>query len=183
MLESRGSAGREAKVPQETLPPVYPHKVSGKGIDLDGFERSMKWRLHLIWVRHPWLVSIVVLLVVGGLVGLAIVRVAEPSVLRIAVGPAGSPDVQFVETLAAKFRTDRAGFRLVPVVQNEPVGLKDIHGRPAFDLAVARGNMRLSQDWPVVAILRHNVVALIVPAAGAHSPIKDARGRPQKRAK
>ncbi len=62
---------------------------------------------------------------------------------------------------------DKVPFKLEPVVMPGPVTVDDIRGKPQFDLAVVRGNMKLSNDWPVVAILRDDVVALMVPPASA----------------
>ena len=55
------------------------------------------------------------------------------------------------------------------------VALADIHGKAPFDLAVVRGNLDLSTDWPVVAILRENVVVLIVPTPDAYAPKRGRR--------
>ena len=55
------------------------------------------------------------------------------------------------------------------------MALADIHGKAPFDLAVVRGNLDLSTDWPVVAILRQDVVVLIVPAPDAYAPKQGRR--------
>jgi TRAP transporter TAXI family solute receptor len=146
--------------------------ITSKGIDIDSLESMMNRRLRTLLLRHSWLVATFAIFVVGGLVGLSIYFTAQPTVMRIAVGPRGTPDVQFAEILADKFKHERASIKLVPVVKDGPVGAMDIVGKPEFDLAVIRSNLAISQDWPVVAILRQNVAVLMVPAPGARDPKK-----------
>ncbi|HEY4773228.1 MAG TPA: TAXI family TRAP transporter solute-binding subunit [Xanthobacteraceae bacterium] len=165
---------------REPAKPARRHAGVPLPIDLDALEEAMNRRLRMIWVRHTTLLSLFAFIVVVGLVVLAVFLTTKATVMRIAVGPAGSRDVQFVEKLAERFRNDHASIRLQPVVKNSPVDVKDIHGKPEFDLAVARGNMSLSTDWPVVAILRQNVVALIVPAPGAREMPKNKKGKTVK---
>jgi hypothetical protein len=143
-----------------------------QGIDLDAIEEMMNRRMQMIWVRHPWAVVVGGFFLFVGLCALAVYLTAKPTMLRIAVGPEGSDDVKFVELLAKEFEKEHASIRIQPLTKQDAVSVRDIRGKPEFDLAVVRGNMTLSQDWPVVAILRQNVVALIVPAPGAYAPLK-----------
>jgi gas vesicle protein len=144
--------------------------ISAKGIDLDSLEEQMNRRLRAIWVRHTWFVSLLGLALVVALIGLTIFLSTTPTLLRVAVGPKGSEDVQFVDVLEKRMIADKVPFKLEPVVMPGPVTVDDIRGKPQFDLAVVRGNMKLSNDWPVVAILRDDVVALMVPPASAYKP-------------
>ena len=102
--------------------------------------------------------------------------------LRVAVGPKGSDDVRFVDVLDKRMIADKVPFKLEAIVMPGPVTVDDIRGKPQFDLAVVRGNMKLSNDWPVVAILRDDVVALMVPPASAHKPAAAAAGAKGKAA-
>jgi TRAP-type uncharacterized transport system substrate-binding protein len=167
--------------PDRPTQPVRKHIVTAKGVDLDSLEGMMNRRVRMI-LRHTWLVGIVAILFLGGLVGAAIYYTAEPTVMRIAVGPPDSADVDFVKTLADKFRRDRAPIRLIPVIRDQAVGAKDVVGKSEFDLAVIRSNLGISQGWPVVAILRQNTAVLLVPAPGARDP-KKVKGKPGKIAK
>jgi TRAP-type uncharacterized transport system substrate-binding protein len=167
--------GRRSKPVQEQTPSSISARkaalISARGIDLDSIEDMMNRRLRLIWVRHTWLVVAFCFLAFCGLAALTVFYTTKPTVLKIAVGPTGSDDVRFVDKLGERMKNEHASMRLQPVVMSGPVSLSDIHGKPTFDLAVVRGNMALSTDWPVVAILRQNVVALIVPPESARAPL------------
>ena len=144
--------------------------ITPRGIDVDSIEAAMNRRLRAIWVRHTWFVVGIGALLFAGLVGVSVFVSLKPTELRIAAGPPNGDGAAFVEKLARRLNARNTGIRVEPVVKDAPVTVGDIHGRPEFDLAVVRGNMPLSSDWPVVAILRQNVVALIVPPAAARAP-------------
>ena len=150
------------------------HKRSAVPFDLDTIEETMNRRMRTIWLRYATFLSILGFIAVAGLVALTVYLTTKATVMKMAVGPEGSRDVEFVEKLAEKFRSDRAPIRIQPVMTPGAVALADIHGKAPFDLAVVRGNLDLSTDWPVVAILRQDVVVLIVPAPDAYAP---KRGR------
>ena len=96
--------------------------------------------------------------------------------MRIAVGPEGSDDVRFVER-AGRTVAGREGADPTAAGGKARAGdVQDIRGKPEFDLAVVRGNMKLSTDWPVVAILRQDVVALMVPPRRAAPAPRKAKG-------
>ena len=138
--------------------------------DVDSIEHSMNRRMRMIWVRHATYLSIFGFVVVAGLVVLTVYLTTKATVMKMAVGPKGSNDVEFVQKLEEKFRSERAPIHIQPLIKQGAVTLSDIRGKAPFDLAVVRGNMDLSTDWPVVAILRQDVAALIVPAPGAYAP-------------
>jgi hypothetical protein len=145
----------------------------GMAFDLESIEDSMNRRMRMIWVRYATLLSIFGFIVVAGLVVLTVYLTTKATVMKMAVGPKGSKDVEFVEKLADKFRAEHASIRIQPMVEDGPVTPSDIRrGRAPFDLAVVRGNTDLSTDWPVVAILRQDVVVLIVPAPDAYGAKK-----------
>ena len=143
----------------------------------------MNRRMRMIWVRHATYLSIFGFVVVAGLVVLTVYLTTKATVMKMAVGPKGSKDVEFVQKLEEKFRSERAPIHIQPLIEQGAVTPSDIRGKAPFDLAVVRGNMDLSTDWPVVAILRQDVAALIVPAPGAYAPKKDKRGRFEKHGK
>jgi TRAP-type uncharacterized transport system substrate-binding protein len=168
-------------VTNDTSKPAHRASViSAKGIDLDSLEEMMNRRLRMIWVKHTWFVGLLALAVVVGLVVLTVFLSIKETELRIAVGPAGSEDVRFVDVLGQRLKADKAPFEVISVVKSGPVDVADIHGKTEFDLAVVRGNMKLSNDWPVVAILRQDAVALMVPPDSARkavpAPPKPAKG-------
>jgi TRAP-type uncharacterized transport system substrate-binding protein len=172
--------GRRSEAMQQDRPALAArrHSATPKGIDLDSLEGMMERRLRMI-LRHTWLVGIFAILLVGGLVWATIYYTSEPTVMRIAVGPPDSADVDFVKSLADKFQRDRAPIRLVPVIRDQAVGAKDVIGKSEFDLAIIRSNLGISQGWPVVAILRQNVALLLVPAPAARDS-KKVKGKPAK---
>ena len=145
--------------------------------DLDSIEETMNRRMRMIWVRYATFLSIFGFIVVAGLVALTVYLTTKATVMKMAVGPQGSKDVEFVDKLAEKFRSERAPIRIQPVITPGAVALSDIHGKAPFDIAVVRGNLDLSTDWPVVAILRQDVVVLIVPAPDAYAPKRGRRHR------
>jgi hypothetical protein len=163
---------------QDNNPSGRHRVVSPRGIDIDSLEDMMNRRLRTVWVRHTWFVVLLGTALFIGLIGVSIFFSVKPTVFRVAVGPAGSDDVRFVEKFGERLQNERAAIRLQPVVQSGAIAVTDIRGKPEFDLAVVRGNMALSSDWPVVAILRQNVVALIVPAPGARAAVKTEKGKP-----
>ena len=89
----------------------------------------------------------------------------KPTEMRIAAGPADSASVKFVQVLAQKFIVDRSKIRLQFVPTGGPKDSVQAITDGRADLAVLPSTIGNSPDWPVVAILRKNVMALIVPAA------------------
>ena len=165
--------------------------ISARGVDLDSIEDMMNRRLRMFWVRHTGFVITFGFLLFCALIGLTIFFSTKATELRVAVGPTGSDDVHFVDKLGERMKNDHQPMRIHPIVINGQVSVSDIHGKPNFDLALVRGNMALSTDWPVVAILRQNVVALIVPPESARAPLpvppkppeaKPAKGKKAKAA-
>jgi len=151
------------------------HIMSAQGIDLDSLEVLMDRRLSSI-LRHTWLVTFLTLFLLAALIAGAVYWVVEPTVMRVAVGPRDGEDVRLIGTLAEKLRRDRAAIRLSPVMMDGPVRVTDITSKPDYDLAVVASGPHLSADWPVVAILWQNSLALMVPDAGA----RDAKKTPKK---
>jgi TRAP transporter TAXI family solute receptor len=167
---------REDNVEKRTPETTGRHQIA-KGVGLDAIEDMMNRRLRAIWVRHTWFVIVLVVALLAVLTAVTVFLTTEPTTLRIAVGPAGSDDVKFVRDLAARMAADKSALKLQPVIEPGPVDVVDIRGKTEFDLAVVRGNMNLSADWPVVAILRQDAVAIMVPPAGLRAPAKDARNK------
>src|SRR5215470_6799881 len=145
---------------------------AAKKFDLDALEELMNRRVRNAFVRHAWLATFFVALTVIGLVALTVYLTAAPTVLRIAVGPRDSDNVRLVTTLAERFKREHASVHLEPVILDGPARIHHIMGDPKYDLAVIRGEFGMSQDWPLVAILRQNVMLLIVPSPAARKPEK-----------
>jgi TRAP transporter TAXI family solute receptor len=144
------------------------------GGKVTGLSRSNS-RIRMM-LRHRWLVSVAVGLLMAGLVGGALYVTSRPTVLRIAVGPAGSEDARLIQAMAQHFAHDRAGILLKPVVrEGAGASAKALDDNEA-DLAVVRRDVAMPKNGLAVAVLRKNVAVLIVPAAG--SPARGGAKKP-----
>ncbi|WP_291849069.1 TAXI family TRAP transporter solute-binding subunit [Bradyrhizobium sp.] len=93
--------------------------------------------------------------------------VLRPTVLRIAVGPAGSDDHKLVQLMAQTFARDGSAVRLAPVTTEGTPESIALFSTGKVDLAVARGDLNLPSNAESVAILRKNVVVLWTPSGPA----------------
>ena len=146
----------------ETLPPIG--RLFGSTMSFEMLEQKFRSRVRML-LRHTWIVTILGTALLGGTLWAAIYYTTEETVMRVAVGPEGSADVQFVHVLdriLVKDR-DRIDFELVPTDGPQQSARAMADGRA--DLAILPGTMGGAPDWPVVAILRQNVMALIVPTS------------------
>ncbi|MBU6459241.1 MAG: TAXI family TRAP transporter solute-binding subunit [Bradyrhizobium sp.] len=134
--------------------------------------------------RSPFLVLAAGLLLVGAIVS-AFLLIMRPTALKIAVGPAGSSDLNLIQALARKFAQDQSPVRLVVIPTAGPVDSIAALRAHRVDLAVARSDEEMPDGTESVAILRKNVVVLWTPSRkgskkGAKSKIKgigDLAGR------
>lgn len=104
--------------------------------------------------------------------------IVRPTILRIAVGPSGSDDLQLIQAMAQNFAQQRDWVRLTVVPTAGAVesiaALKD--GKA--DLAVARTDEDLPEGARAVAIVRKNVVVLWAPTGAARkAPHKEAKSK------
>jgi len=124
--------------------------------------------------------SALLVLAAGLLLFAAVVGTAfyllRPTTLRIAVGPAGSSDLQLVQGLAQHFAQEGSTVRLSVVQTAGPVDSIKVLAAGDADLAVARTDEEMPDGIESVAILRKNVVLLW---AAANAP----KGAPRKGAK
>jgi len=117
------------------------------------------------------------LLIFAAVVGAAFV-ILRPTTLRIAVGPAGSDDVQLVQGLAQSFARDGGPVRLSVVTTAGPVDSIAALSAGKADLAVARADEQMPDGVGSVAIVRKNVVVLWAPSGPSRkAPRKDARSK------
>src|SRR5262249_12229406 len=108
----------------------------------------------------------------GGGIGGAMDVTVAPRGMRVAAGPAGSADVKFVEMLSHKLAVEHDKVQLHLVATDGPKASAAAIANGEADLAVLPSTLGDSPDWPVVAILRQNVVALIVPTQPPPVPAK-----------
>jgi len=140
-----------------------PGRSSGRTMSIESLDHMVRSKVRM-FLRHTWLVAIcgtglIVALVWGGFY-----FTTEADHMRIAAGPLDSKFVQALSNQIANGRHDLA-LQLVPTADSK--GTAEAVSKGQADLAILPSNLDDSLNWPVVAILRQNVMALIVPAPGA----------------
>lgn len=132
----------------------------GRTMSIESLEHMVRNRVRM-FLRHTWLVTVCGTVILFGAVWAAVFTAAGSSHMRIAAGPRDEGFVQALADQIAKQHVDLQ-VRLVPTA-----GAKDsveAMNKGEADLAILPSNLDDSLNWPVVAILRQNVMALIVPA-------------------
>ncbi len=130
-----------------------------------------------MFLRHTWLVTILGTIIIAGGTGWAIYITTAATAMRIAAGPAGSSDGKFAQILTEKFAGDHA-LRLELVTTGGPRQSAQAMADGSADLAVLPSTVNDSPNWPVVAIVRQNVMVLIVPAPPPPPPAVTAKTEP-----
>jgi TRAP-type uncharacterized transport system substrate-binding protein len=118
-------------------------------------------------LRPTTLVVVAASLAAGALAAGSLYVATRPVILKVAVGPAGSEDANFVAALADHLAQGRAGERLRIVVRRGPAESAAAVEAGEADLAVVRRDIAMPADAQAIAILRHNVVAFMMPAPAA----------------
>ena len=117
------------------------------------------------------------LLLFAAAVGAAVIAL-HPTTLRIAVGPAGSDDVQLVQGLAQRFAHDGGAIRLSVITTAGPVDSIAALSAGKADLAVGRADEEIPVGIGAVAIMRKNVVLLWAPSGATRkTQRKDAKSK------
>jgi len=132
-------------------------------------------------MQHTGLVTIAIVLLCGGVAALGYHYSAQPTELKIAVGPQSSDDARIIQAFAAQFARDRLNVRLNVVAVPGPLEAANTLDKGDADLAVVRRDVAMPKNGQAVAILRKNVVAFIVPSAP--EPAKGAKGKAAAKAK
>ncbi len=114
----------------------------------------------------------------GAVVWAAIHFMMARDYMRIAAGPL---DARFVQSLSNQLATDHRNLHLQIVSTTSPQATAEAMSKGEADLAVLPSQLDNARDWPVVAILRQNVMALIVPAVGATKVEESAATKPAKK--
>ncbi len=141
-------------------------------IGLESLEHLMRNRLRM-FLRHTWLVTILGTLVIGALGWWLVYITIAPTDMKIAAGPADSANVKLVQLLTQRFVADRDRVRLSLIPTDGPQQSLQTITDKAADLAIIPSTIDNSPDLPVVAILRQNVMALIVPTPPPPQPKKE----------
>ncbi len=152
----------------------------GKAMGIESLEHIVRNRVRM-FLRNTWLVAILGTLLIGaGIYGAIYISIA-PTDMRIAAGPAGGTDVKFVQLLAERFASERDKIRLHLVTTDGPKESAEALANGSADLAILPSTTGNSLVWPVVAIVRQNVMALIVPASPPSVPAKKEATPPLKK--
>jgi TRAP-type uncharacterized transport system substrate-binding protein len=153
---------------------------SGRSMSIGSLEHMMRNRFRT-FLRHTWLVTILGTLVLGAVVWTAFYYSTKNTVMRIATGPGSAKIVQVLANTLARGH-DRLQLQVV-TTDNANASAQALSNGSA-DLAIIPTTVGKSPDWPVVAILRQNVIALIVPApapAPTPTPAAAAASAPAKK--
>jgi TRAP-type uncharacterized transport system substrate-binding protein len=152
---------------------------------MHSLENMMRSRVRM-FLRHTTFVTLLGTVVAGALVWAGVHYSLEDAVMRVAVGPPESANAKFVDVLAKIVADshDRMKIDIVPTDGAAASAQALVKGQA--DLAVVPTTVGKSPDWPVVAILRQNVMAFIVPAPPpplpapppATIPAKDTKSTP-----
>jgi TRAP-type uncharacterized transport system substrate-binding protein len=140
-------------------------------MSLEALEQTMRNGIRAL-LRHTRTVTILGTIILGGLIWAAVHVTLAPTQMRVAAGPPGSADVKFVEMLSHKFAVEHDKIRLHLVATDGPKASAAAIANGEADLAVLPSTLADSPDWPVIAILRQNVMALIVPTQPPPAPAK-----------
>ncbi len=152
-----------------------PGVAAGKGARIELLEHLVRSRARM-FLRHTWFVTILGTVILAGAVWLVFHFIREGVVMKVAAGPAGGVDAGIVEFLAKKFAHDGGRIKLQLVATSGPAQSAHAIADRQADLAIVPGDIGAAADWPVVAILRQNVMAFIVPAPAAATPSTAASG-------
>ena len=134
-------------------------RVSGMAMGIESLEHTVRNRVRL-FLRHSWLVTILGAIVMIGIVWAGFYFAEKAERLRLAAGPL---DGKFVQGLSDQIGKGHHLFYLRPVPTADPQATAEAMRNGRADLAVLPSPAVDAIDWPVVAILRQNVMALVVP--------------------
>src|SRR5215469_13413073 len=146
-------------------------------ISYESLEHMLRSRVRM-FLRHTWLVTVLGTLLLGAAVWAAIHFTMARDHMRIAAGPL---DARFVQALSNQLATAHRNLHLQIVPTTSPQATAEALSKGDADLAILPSQLDNARDWPVVTILRQNVMALIVPAAGATKVEAGAATKPAKK--
>jgi len=141
-------------------------------MSIESLEHMMRSRVRM-FLRHTWLVSIVGTVVLGTAVWAAFRFTTEADHMRIAAGPLDGKFVRALSNQIAKGHYD-ISLQIVPTQGSRETAQAISKGQA--DLALLPSNLVDSVNWPVIAIVRQNVMALIVPPPGGAVSAQSAKG-------
>ncbi|MGB7889622.1 MAG: TAXI family TRAP transporter solute-binding subunit [Xanthobacteraceae bacterium] len=144
-------------------------------MNFGSLEHMVRGRVRM-FLRNTVLVTIVGTIVLGAAVWAGIYYTAERDRLRIAAGPL---DARFVGVLSDQIANEHRDLHLELVATSSTQGAAQAMTKGQADLAVLPSDLDDTLNWPVVAMLRQNVIALVVPAA---APAAKPKPKPEETA-
>jgi TRAP-type uncharacterized transport system substrate-binding protein len=156
------------------------HPLS-RTMHIESVEHVVRNRVRTL-LRHTLLVTILGTIVLGAAIVGGIYILTAPTTMRIAAGPPESASVKLVQLLMQKFDAEHDKVRLELVTTGGPKETADAIANDRADLAILPSTAGKSPDWPVVAILRQNVIAFVVPSPAAAAGEKEAAAPARKEA-
>ena len=151
-------------------------RASGKVMSIELLEHMVRSRVRM-FLRHTWLVAIVGTAVLAGAIVSGIYFWREMDQMRIAAGPL---DVQFVRTLSDQITKQHPTLHLQLIPTSAPKDAAELMSKGQADFAILPSNLVDRLNWPVVGILRQNVMAFIIPAALAANKPKSGEKTGEK---
>jgi TRAP-type uncharacterized transport system substrate-binding protein len=153
-------------------------RTLGRMVSFESLEHRVRNRLRM-FLRHTLLVAVLGTLALGALVAAGVYYSQEREHLRIAAGPL---DARFVGVLSDQITNEHRNLHLQLVPTDSVQGVAQAMAKGEADLAILPSDLDDTLNWPVVAILRQNVVALIVPPPVKVKP-EESAAKPGKAAK
>jgi TRAP transporter TAXI family solute receptor len=137
-------------------------------MSIESLEHIMRNRMRMV-LRHTWFVAVIGTVAVIGAAWAAFYFSTGAERLRVAAGP---NDAKFVEALSDQIAQSHRNLHLKLVAAAGPREAADAIKDGKADLAILPSPADDSLKAPVVAILRQNVMALIVPAGASGKKAK-----------
>jgi TRAP-type uncharacterized transport system substrate-binding protein len=153
----------------------------GKTMHIESVEHVVRNRIRT-FLRHTLLVTILGTIALGAAIVGGIYLLTAPTKMRIAAGPPDSANVKLVQLLTQRFAAEHDKVRLELVTTGGPKEAADAIANDRADLAILPSTTGKSPDWPIVAILRQNVIAFVVPPPAAAAGEKEAAAPAKKEA-
>ncbi len=132
-------------------------------MSIGSLEHMVRSRVRM-FLRHTWLVTILGAFALGAFVWAGFHFATEGDHMRIAAGPV---DAKFVQALTDQIARGHHDISLQIVPTRSSGETVQAISKGQADLAVLPSNLEDSVRWPIIAIVRQNVMALIVPPSAA----------------
>ena len=132
-------------------------------MSIESLEHMMRNRMRMV-LRHTWLLAVSGTLLLVAAVWAAFYLTTQAEHLRIAAGP---PDAKLITALSQQVAQDHRTLHLKYVAASSPQEAANAIKDGKADFAILPSTVDNTLKAPVVAILRQNVMALIVPASSS----------------